>query len=615
MCGIVGCLNVNNGFDWVSEHTHLIHHRGPDSQIVKSITPELVMGVARLAMTDPHPRSNQPMIDLENGNAISFNGEIYNYKDVRRNLMSRGVKFQTESDTEVLLKYLGNIGLNRLGDLNGMYAFAFYSKSENRLYFSRDSLGKKPLYVSIEGVSIRWSSVAETLKSQDVPNVISDEALIQYLSLGYLIDPTWIKSKIFAVKPGELLCIDLGTSRVVSSVILSPNLENEENGLADSSLRKVIGNSVEDRIFGHSNVAISLSGGVDSSIVAIEVAKKSHNAFAFTARWSDSDKGRYNFDADVAEKVCSKLDIKLEQVEMIKAADLVPELTKFLTTLQEPNNNPSGVSMLRLYSRIAETGHRLALTGDGSDEIFGGYARHTSVNRVKNVLNVTTGSLITESFADVHDSRSTFFRRALGTQLSPASPFSWLQWHWIFTPREMVHIFSDKNIGSRASALLVESVLELDTKVYRKNPESLMNRDHKIWLAMESNRKLDRISMHYSIEARSPFQDDRVVCWANTYMKSNQYKKLSKEVLWQEYPELNDLGVRRDKAGFTSPVGHWLRSNPNLVKSSLDYLSQDNRFNKAGLNFYRDAPQRGQYRELMQLWTLVVLATWLQIEK
>jgi asparagine synthase (glutamine-hydrolysing) len=271
--------------------------------------------------------------------------------------------------------------------------------------------------------------------------------------------------------------------------------------------------------------------------------------------------------------------------------------------------------MLRLYSRIAETGHRLALTGDGSDEIFGGYARHASVNRVKNVLNVTTGSLITESFADVHDSRSTFFRRALGTQLSPASPFSWLQWHWIFTPREMVHIFSDKNIGSRASALLVESVLELDTKVYRKNPESLMNRDHKIWLAMESNRKLDRISMHYSIEARSPFQDDRVVCWANTYMKSNQFKKLSKEVLWQEYPELNELGVRGDKAGFTSPVGHWLRSNPNLVKSSLDYLSQDNRFNKAGLNFYRDAPQRGQYRELMQLWTLVVLATWLQIEK
>ena len=514
-----------------------------------------------------------------------------------------------------MLKYLGNVGFNRLDDLNGMYAFAFYSKSENKLYFSRDRLGKKPLYVTIEGISIRWSSTVESLESPNTPNVISDEALVQYLSLGYLIDPTCTKSNNFAVKPGEILCVDLVTSQVVTSIISSPKIENGGDTLRGSSLREVIANSVEDRVFGHNKVAISLSGGVDSSIVAIEVAKKSGNAFAFTARWSDSDKERYNFDADVAERVCSKLNLKIEQVEMIKASELVSELTKFLTTLQEPNNNPSGVSMLRLYSRIAESGHRLALTGDGSDEIFGGYARHTAVSRVRNILNIGAGSLITKSFADVHESRTPLYRRAIGTQISPASPFSWLQWHWIFTPREIVHIFNEKSVGTMASVLLAKSVLDLDKKDHHKNPESLMRRDHEIWLAMESNRKLDRISMHYSIEARSPFQDDRVVGWANSYMKSNKYKRLSKEVLWREYPELSDLGVRKDKAGFTSPVGHWLRSNPNLVKSSLDYLSRDNRFNKGGLNFYRDAPQRGQYRELMQLWTLVVLATWLQIEK
>jgi asparagine synthase (glutamine-hydrolysing) len=299
---------------------------------------------------------------------------------------------------------------------------------------------------------------------------------------------------------------------------------------------------------------------------------------------------------------------------MIKPADLSAELRSFLIAIQEPNNNPSGVSMLRLYSRIAETGHRLALTGDGSDEIFGGYARHTAVSKVKNVFNLQNKELITSSFADVRDGKISLFRRALATQISSDSPFSWLQWHWIFTPRESAHIFDDKFIESRLFNSLSQSVVNLSKSTRMNQPQSLMKRDHEIWLAMESNRKLDRISMNYSIEARSPFQDDRVIDWANSFMVRNRYRKLSKEILWKTYPELNELGVRRDKAGFTSPVGHWLRGNPNLVKESLCYLSRDTRFNKHGLDYYREAPQRGQYRELMQLWTLVVLSTWLQIE-
>ena len=614
MCGIVGCLKLANGVDWVTVQTNLIHYRGPDSQIVKSITPDLVMGVARLAMTDPHPRSNQPMIDEETGNALSFNGEIYNFLELRNKLQSQGVSFETESDTEVLLKYLGHVGLSNLSELNGMFAFAFYSKRENKLYFSRDKLGKKPLYVSQDGLVIRWASTVDSFKTTRDKNTISEESLFQYLSLGYLLDPATTQANHFAVKPGEIVCIELSNSKLDSWRVNYPSIDLFEDFAENMDLRYLIGESVEDRISGHENVAISLSGGVDSSIIAIEVAARAGKSHAFTARWSDSDKDRYNLDADVAESVCSKLNIDLEQVEMIKPVDLAAELRSFLIAIQEPNNNPSGVSMLRLYSRIAETGHRLALTGDGSDEIFGGYARHTAVSKVKNVFNLQNKELITSSFADVRDGKTSLFRRALATQISPDSPFSWLQWHWVFTPRESAHIFDDKFIESRVFNSLSQSVVNLSKSTRMNQPQSLMKRDHEIWLAMESNRKLDRISMNYSIEARSPFQDDRVIDWANSYMVQNRYRKLSKEILWKTYPELNELGVRRDKAGFTSPVGHWLRGNPNLVKVSLDYLSRDTRFSKHGLNYYREAPQRGQYRELMQLWTLVVLSTWLQIE-
>ena len=614
MCGIVGCLNLNNGLDWVAEQVQKIHYRGPDSQISRNITSDLVMGVARLAMTDPHPRSNQPMIDRDSGNAISFNGEIYNYLEIRNMLILQGIKFETESDTEVLLKYLGKFGFSRLSDLNGMYAFAFYSKSENQLYFSRDELGKKPLYISKEGSTLKWSSSINSLVTSNSAKGISNDALIQYLSLGYLVDQTTTDSNIFALVPGETLKVDLASSDVTSS--LSSNRERDPKPSSTKSrtnLREVIGQCVEDRIAGHTNVAISLSGGVDSSILAIELADRNRSSFAYTARWTDSDKERYNLDAEGAKSVCSQVGINLEQVEMIKSKDLPTELRRFLAAVQEPNNNPSGVSMLRLYERISSAGHRLVLTGDGSDEIFGGYERYISANRVKNIFNLKHKNLVSKTFADVRDRRN-FFRRVLETQLAPSSPFSWLRWHWIFTPRELSHIFSESFSISWSPQFLAKSVEAIDSTNYSSTPESLMKRDHSIWLAMESNRKLDRISMNYSIEARSPFQDKRVIEWANSDMRRTRYKNLSKVALWREYPELGDLGVRRDKAGFTSPVGHWLRANPKLVLDSLEFLSRDSRFSKTGLSYYQDAPQRGRYRELMQLWTLTVLATWLQTD-
>jgi asparagine synthase (glutamine-hydrolysing) len=249
---------------------------------------------------------------------LTFNGEIYNFPEIRNRLQTQGILFETESDTEVLLKYLGKVGLSDLSELNGMYAFAFYSKRENKLYFSRDKLGKKPLYVSQDGVVIRWASTADSFKSTRNGNSISDESLFHYLSLGYLLDPATTQSNYIAVKPGEIVCIDLSNSKSDSWNVDYPRIDQYKDFTENMDLRNLIGESVQDRISGHDNVAISLSGGVDSSIIAIEVAARSGKSHAFTARWSDSDKDRYNLDADVAKSVCSKLNINLEQVEMIK---------------------------------------------------------------------------------------------------------------------------------------------------------------------------------------------------------------------------------------------------------------------------------------------------------
>jgi len=613
MCGVVGAFGKKVDPLWVTAESIQMTYRGPDAQITKSITPWLTMGVSRLAMTDPHPRSNQPMTDENTGNVISFNGEIYNYQQLRRELWDQGITFSTESDTEVLLKFVGLYGIERLNEVNGMFAFAFYLRSQDILILARDRLGKKPLYYSISDGLLRWSSSLKSLKSSETKKQLSNEGLVQYLSLGYLIDPVTTNTEIHSVVPGSTLSFKRANLSNGFSMNFFISASNQPDNDDQSDLRDLIAQSVRDRISGHDNVALSLSGGVDSSIVAYEVSHQRESACAFTAVWSDSDKTRYNTDSDVAEKISNKLGLKIQKVEMLHSKNLTSELEKYLAYMEEPNNNPTGVSMLNLYKRIAESGYRLVLTGDGADEIFGGYERHLKASKHKNFLNLRNSRLISHFYANVQSSNSQV-GKLLVTQFSPKSPLSWLHWHWIFTPAELINVTRINQTRKKISDVMSRYILDIESESITQNPLSIMKRDHEIWLAMESNRKLDRISMRNSIEARSPFQDDRIVGWASNQMKINSIKNLSKVALWKSYPELLELGVRRDKAGFTSPVGHWLRSNPKLVESSLYFLSRDSRFNLAGLNFYKDAPQRGRYRELMQLWTLVVLATWLQIE-
>jgi asparagine synthase (glutamine-hydrolysing) len=208
MCGIVGSSNTPDQGSWVSSQVEKLKRRGPDSQIVKALGENLFMGVARLAMTDPHPRSNQPMLDSKNGNAISFNGEIYNYREIRELLIKRGATFDTESDTEVLLKYLGIFGFSSLSSLNGMYAIAFYDKKLQKIFLTRDSLGKKPLYFTVKDKGVKWSSSLDSFQKESVGNNLVDSNLIEFLSLGYLLDPTTNSANIIAVKPGEIIQFD-----------------------------------------------------------------------------------------------------------------------------------------------------------------------------------------------------------------------------------------------------------------------------------------------------------------------------------------------------------------------------------------------------------------------
>ena len=282
--------------------------------------------------------------------------------------------------------------------------------------------------------------------------------------------------------------------------------------------------------------------------------------------------------------------------------------------MEEPNNNPSGLSTLKLYKTIAENEIKLLLTGDGSDEIFGGYSRHKNVAKLPQLFNLNGNK--NERFLFSRDNRpQRYIANIVASQLDPQDPLRWLHWHWVFTPKELQNL-TGSSIGVQKISREISGLVEVLSPrgLISNATQSLMRRDHEIWLSMESNRKLDRISMAFSIEARSPFQDENVIEIANRIMSESDFSTLDKRLLKAQFPELDTIPVKKEKVGFTSPIGHWMRQEPQFIRDSISYLRGQKGWNGPALDFFSDAQFRSDYRTNMQLWTLVVYSNWLKIK-
>jgi len=607
MCGIVGALG--SGVSELSLRNQLAHlsRRGPDHQEIIEIQPDLYFGSTRLAMVDPLPRSNQPFKDLESGDVLSFNGEIYNYLEIKKTLIKQGIKFTTESDTEVLLKFLQKFGSDSLEKLNGMYAFAFFDSRHNTITLARDELGKKPLYYFKDSSKFIWSSSLVSVVELAGASSLSQHENYEYLTLGYYLDPSTPFKGINQVLPSEVIKISLSNLKQLHSNVSSKVASS--NG-SEKNLRESLKTAVKTRSEGHQTVAISLSGGVDSVIIAILAAELDLQCETYSAHWSDSDKTRYNTDSQLAQGISKKLGFNHHQVEMLKTHELINELDKFLAAMEEPNSNPSGVSMMKLYDEIQKDGHRLVLTGDGADEIFSGYSRYELASRIPNFLNIQNERYQKIVLSRRNNSNGKLLG-AMASQLHPETPAAWLYWHAIFTPSELVRLspntMSEKSLFSEFSAKFKALT---PTSIATNAASILMSQDFQIWLPMESNRRLDRISMYHSIEARSPFQDRNVVGAARKLMSESKYQILEKKLLRDAFPELQKLGVREDKAGFISPLGHWLRGNPELIRSTVNYLENELGWNTLELLKLANSPKTGNFRNLTQLWNLIVFVRW-----
>jgi asparagine synthase (glutamine-hydrolysing) len=605
MCGLIGAIGKDS-YSFVQANLPLLQRRGPDSQGIISINETLTLGACRLAMTDPHPRSNQPMLDPLNGNIIVFNGEIYNYSEIKKNLNSHGIKFNTNSDTEVLLKALDYHGANYVDNLEGMFAFAFYLKRENKLFLSRDYLGKKPLYYSLGTNYFVFSSQINLVKNYIKNLSLDQNALMTYLKFGYLIDPNTMYEEIKSINPGETLELDLKSlsldkinNFVPKSIINPPNEE----------INEILKSSIYERIKGHSKVAISLSGGIDSTILAIEAARSGIQTDAYTMLWSESDKPRYNFDSIAAQKIAKNIGLNHVIVEMPKIKDLESKINEYVTAMGEPNSNPSGLSMMALYSQIADDGFRLVLTGDGADEVLGGYERYKIISKL-NILP-SFNSKILKKILSSNNSYNKQLINYFSSLANTDTPEFWNLWHQLVSNKFLSTLTHGLEI---ADSTFKKDYLTTELSNTKNKVANVMIRDLKIWLTMESNRKLDRVSMWNSIEARSPYQSEKFIGVGYKSMVDTNFEYLDKILLTKKYPGIYGLGVNSIKMGFMSPLGHWLRNSPDLIHDSLQYLDVKFGFDKKELSKLYVSPKKNQYTNFRFLWNLIILAKWHEVE-
>lgn len=638
MCGIAGYLVDSSTAAAFSERAVLhemanaIRHRGPDDEGIWT-DPHYGVGLAhrRLAILDLSPGGHQPMVSACRRFVIAFNGEIYNHQSLRRDLESVGHSFRSSSDTEVLIEAVARWGIEATcRRLVGMFAFALWDSRERCLWLARDRIGKKPLYYGRVNNGVVFASELKAFWA--VPGFspsVSQGALAEYLRYGYVAEQHSIFDGITKVLPGEIVCLratgDPVRSRYwslldVAETGLKQRIEDERE--AEEMLLTVLRDATRSRMMADVPLGAFLSGGIDSGLVVSLMQEVASNPVrTFSIGFNEAS---FN-EADVARSVAAHLGTQHTElmVSDMQALELVPRLADIF---DEPFADASQIPTFLLASLTRE--HvTVALTGDGGDESFGGYARYRNDRGLTGLL-----------YGLPYPLRKTL---AQGLHAVPGSTWEAAAYA---LPRNRRPRFLASKVAKYARALRLKDGAERN-KAFLSfwNPEALLRHplhsgadpfdapdglfeasseamqfwESQHYLPGDLLAKVDRATMAASLEARSPLLDHRVIELAWRLPESQKasrssLKRILRNLLFRYVPrEMIDL----PKQGFSVPIGAWLRS------SLKDWAGDTLAHGRSEVGEWIDwrlvdaswaAHQSGGPGESEKLWTILMLCCWHQ---
>lgn len=612
MCGLFGEF----GQDVLRDEAALaaisrsIRHRGPDDDGLATGN-GWMLGFRRLAILDLSPAGHQPLFHDDGRYVLVYNGEIYNYLELKAELLAAGEHFRSGTDTEVLLKLLIREGAAALPRLNGMFAFAFVDMERRRFVVARDRLGVKPLYLHHRPGQLRFASELKALLEwPGAERRIDRGALADYLAMGYLPHESCIFQGYSKLAPGHFLSGSIDGPEVVPQRWWQVTMQPEDRGSdRDDALLEELDALLDDalriRMRSDVPVALLLSGGIDSGLVAAYAARTGQPPLALVAGVGSPEMD----ETDLARATATHLGIDLREMQL--TADSLKDVDRVATSFDEPFADTSALPTLRICE-AARQHATVLLTGDGGDEAFGGYRRYLEAQRYKHLMNLPEGV----------------------QRLAWAAGRGWLPPRLAYRlakatlPDELLGAVFDGFGLTRDPALALilpdglTTAADVAAPVARAWAKSagldLLSRqrdfDYRCYLTDDVLVKVDRASMAHSTEVRSPFLDYRVVEWAarlphRLLMDDRHGKLMLRRLAAGMLPPAVTTGRKK---GFGAPVDDWFRTpgGAAMIRDRLVANGVPDLWNPAGVAqvLALHLARKRNYGDI--LWRLLVLEAW-----
>ncbi len=625
MCGITGWANLDARTPPPDGARALLHslcdrmiHRGPDSEGLL-VSNGIALGMRRLAIIDLNT-GEQPVFNEDKSVAAILNGEIYNYRELRRQLTARGHSFNSQSDTEVLPHLYEEFGDALVEHLNGMFAFALWDARRRRLLIARDRFGEKPLYWGVFDNTLLFASEPKVLLAHPSVNTsLNLQALRQYLSFDYVPAPLSIYEGINKLPAAHTLTLEAGSIETRQYWRLRYQTKEPPPSEAEAArhLRELLAESVQMRLVSDVPLGVLLSGGVDSSAVtALAVESSSEPVKTFSISFAESSFDESSYARAVAKFLGT--DHHEERLSANLAANLVGEIGSWM---DEPFSDSSLVPTY-LLSRFTRKHVTVALGGDGGDELFAGYPMYRG-----------------HRWADAYAKVPEFLRRGLVEPLVRALPVKTKNlsfdykalrfikgakydrvarhhvWFGSFAPEDHEQLLTSEALGASDGDIYRDARRLLADCDSGDVVEQMQSLDTQFYLAEDILTKVDRASMAVSLEVRAPFLDHRVAEFAaslpsNYKLRGRQTKYILKRAIEDSLPK---FVTHRAKKGFGVPVAEWLKGK--LRPLARDLLSPE-RVKRAGVfnpdyvTRLQDEHERGVANHRKLLWTLLMFELW-----
>ncbi len=566
MCGFIGKVSFDEiNSQEVLNCNNLIECRGPDErkQLNGNSTDSFRSYVDfnyslvfnRLSIIDLSGSASQPMISKQFNSLILFNGEIFNHQYLRKELEKKDIKFFTDhSDTEVLLNGLSYYGLEFLNKVVGQFAIVFFDFNKNNVYLIRDRLGQKPLFYKLLPDSLTFSSNLKSLIALNKDKSIDETSLFTYLDLGVVPSPKTIIKDIHKLKPGEIVKFEFQNNKIKKSNIQYWNIEEfvSEEKFDSTKFFELFNDSVNSRLVSDVPVANFLSGGIDSTSLVKSLNDNGQSINTFSVAYDDQRYDETMWSSKVVQRYKTN-----HFSEKIFIDDVNEYIDESIEIFDEPYSDPSTLPSFML-SKLISRNYKVAISGDGGDELLGGYLRtKLTLNNKQLKFNLSE-----KSFAIYNPIFGT------GSKILSKSENLETRYRSFFHDKKLLNLLKINHTNREFKSIFKNQISD-----YKK----LMLFEYKLYLSEMMMLKVDRTSMANSLEVRSPFVDHRLVEYilstSPSYYDSNNSKVILKNYLATDF---DSEFINRRKMGFVFNLEKWIFSNIDKIKDEFEKLNSYN---------------------------------------